>query len=94
MNFLKLFIYSHVHTLFGSFPPPAPLPLPSSLPQVQAGPVLPLFLILLKNRHKPQKEDKAFLLVELKIVTEIFLAFLLTNMNFKVYKFYYSKFQE
>jgi hypothetical protein len=43
-------------------PPLSPLP-----PQFQAGPVLPLSLILLKKRHKPDKEDKVFLLVELRI---------------------------
>jgi hypothetical protein len=38
--FKKLFIYSHVHTLFGLFLPSAPLlPLP---PHFQAEPVLPL----------------------------------------------------
>jgi hypothetical protein len=68
VEFKKLFIYSHVHTLFGSFLPRAPLPSPLPLPpQFQAGPVLPLSLILLKKRHKPDKEDKVFLLVELRI---------------------------
>jgi hypothetical protein len=50
-----LFIYSHVHTLFESFLPPAPclIPLPSNLhPHFQAEPVLPLTLILLKRKHK------------------------------------------
>jgi hypothetical protein len=67
--FKKLFIYSHVHTLFGSFLPPASLsyPLPRFPHQFQAGPVLPLSLILLKKRHKHNKEDRAFLLVELRI---------------------------
>jgi hypothetical protein len=40
---------------------------PSPLPQFQAGPVLPLSLILVKKRHKPNKEGKVFLLVELWI---------------------------
>jgi hypothetical protein len=60
----SLFIYSHVHTLFGSFLHPAPfshLLLLSPL-QFQAGPVLPLSLVLLKKRHKHNKEDKAFFL--------------------------------
>jgi hypothetical protein len=70
-----LFIYSHVHTLFGSFlySPSLPHPLPSPhphTPQFQAGPVLPLSLILLKKRHKHNKEDKEFLLVELKIAIQ------------------------
>jgi hypothetical protein len=59
--------------------PPCPFPL-TSLPfpaQFQAGPVLPLSLVLLKKREKPNKEDKVFLLVELKIaIQEIFLALL------------------
>jgi hypothetical protein len=52
-----------------SFLLPAPLlySLFSSALPFQAGPVLPLSLILLKKRHKPNKEDKAFLLVELRI---------------------------
>jgi hypothetical protein len=62
--FLKkfLFIYSHVHTLFGSFLPPTPLPkpLPPIPPHFQAKPVLPISLILLKRRHKYNKENKAF----------------------------------
>jgi hypothetical protein len=68
-GFFYLFIYSHEHTLFGSFllPPPLHAPLLPSPPQFQAGPVLALSLILLKKRHKPNKEDKAFLLVELRI---------------------------
>jgi hypothetical protein len=45
-------------------------PCSSPLPQFQAGPVLPLLLILLKKRHKPKKEDKAFLLVELRIAIQ------------------------
>jgi hypothetical protein len=70
--FFLLFIYSHVHTLFGSFLPHAP-PSPPSLPfppQFQAGPVLPLSLILLKKRDKHNKEDKMFLLVELRIAIQ------------------------
>jgi hypothetical protein len=48
-------------------PPP---PLPPSPRQFQAGPVLPLSLILLKKRHKHYKEDKAVLLVELMIAIQ------------------------
>jgi hypothetical protein len=55
-NFFNfLFIYSHVHTLFEPFLPPAlhPFPLsPIHPPCFQAEPVLPLSLILLKRRHK------------------------------------------
>jgi hypothetical protein len=56
------FIYSHEHTFFRSFLHPAPLyhPLPSSPTQFQEGPVLPLSIILLKKRHKYNKEDKVF----------------------------------
>jgi hypothetical protein len=43
-------------------PPPSPL-FPS---QFQAGHFLPLSLVLLKKRDKPNKEDKVFLLVELR----------------------------
>jgi hypothetical protein len=60
-----------VHTLFGSFltlPPPPPSPL--FPPQFQAGPVLPLSLVLLKKRDKLNKEDKMFLLVELRIAIQ------------------------
>jgi hypothetical protein len=42
-------------------------PLP---PHFQAEPVLPLSLILLKKRHKHEKEEKAFLLVELRIAIQ------------------------
>jgi hypothetical protein len=44
--------------------------LPPSPPQFQAGPVLPLWLILLKKRHKHNKKDKAFLLVELRLAIQ------------------------
>jgi hypothetical protein len=49
-----LFIYSHVHTLFGPVLPtiPAPLPLPATTRRFQAEPDLPLPLILLKRRYK------------------------------------------
>jgi hypothetical protein len=51
--------------------PLAPLPPPLlSSPQFQGGPVLPLSLILLEKRHKPNMEDKAFLLVELRIAIQ------------------------
>jgi hypothetical protein len=64
--FIFLFIYSHVHTLFGSILPPVPHPIFPS-PQFQAGPVLPSSLILLKKRHMYNKNDKAFLLVEFRV---------------------------
>jgi hypothetical protein len=58
-------MYSYVHALFGSF-----LPHPFLPPHFQAEPVLPFSLILLKKRHKHNKEDKAFLLVELRIAIQ------------------------
>jgi hypothetical protein len=71
-NSFKKFTYSHVHTLFGSLLPPAPLPPPSPTTHFpfQAEPVLHLSLILLKRKHKHNKKDKAFLLVEIKIVIQ------------------------
>jgi hypothetical protein len=53
-------------------PSPCP-PLPRSSPfpaQFQAGPVLPLSLVLLKQKDKHNKEDKVFLLVELRIAIQ------------------------
>jgi hypothetical protein len=68
--FIFLFIYSHVHTLghFSTLSPPPPFPL--SPPQFQAGPILPLSLILLKKGHMHNKKDKACLLVELRIAVQ------------------------
>jgi hypothetical protein len=43
-------------------PPSLPLP-----PRFQAEPILPLSLILFKRRHEHNKEDKVFLLVEIRI---------------------------
>jgi hypothetical protein len=69
--YLFIFIYSHLHTLFGSFLHPAPLPHSASLlPQFHADPVLPLSLILLNKWLKHNKEEKAFLLVELRIAIQ------------------------
>jgi hypothetical protein len=47
-------------------PCPPPPPFPPSPPQFQAGPVLPLWLTLLKRRPKHNEKDKAFLLVEIR----------------------------
>jgi hypothetical protein len=49
--------------------PPSPI-LSTFTPQFQAGPVLPLSIILLKKRDKHNKEDKVFLLVELRIAIQ------------------------
>jgi hypothetical protein len=55
----------------GHFFPLPPSPILSLFPpQFQAGPVLPLSLVLLKKRDKPNKEDKLFLLVELRIAIQ------------------------
>jgi hypothetical protein len=70
-----LFIYSHVHTLCHFFPCHPPPLSPLFPPRFQAEPVLPLSIILLKKRHKHNKEDKAFLLAK-DSYTEIFLALL------------------
>jgi hypothetical protein len=76
MTFYYLFIYFliiHIFTcayivwVISDPRPSSPFPSPRSPPQFQASPILPLLLILLKKRHKPNKEDKAFLLVELRI---------------------------
>jgi hypothetical protein len=58
-SFFFLFIYSHVHTLFGSFLPLAACPhcLPPTPSCFQAESVLPLSLILLQRRHKPNKKN-------------------------------------
>jgi hypothetical protein len=55
-----------------AFSPPCPPPhiSPPFPPQFQAGSILPLSLVLLKKREKPNKEDKEFLLVELKIAIQ------------------------
>jgi hypothetical protein len=66
-RFKKIFYYSFIHMCIHClvhFSPVAP-PLPS-LPSLAAEPVLPLSLILLKRRHEHNKEDIAFLLVELR----------------------------
>jgi hypothetical protein len=71
-GFCYLFLIIHLFTcayIVWVISPPCPL-LPPSPPQFQAGPFLPLSLILLKKRHKHNKEDKVFLLVELKIAIQ------------------------
>jgi hypothetical protein len=67
--FLNSFIHTCMHCLGHFSPSPRP-PLPHFPPQFQAGPVLPLSLILLKKREKHNKEDKVFLLVELRIAIQ------------------------
>jgi hypothetical protein len=60
--FMLFKIHLFTCTYIASFPP---FP-----PQFQTGPVLPLSLILLKKRHEHNKEDKVFLLVELRIAIQ------------------------
>jgi hypothetical protein len=75
--FIYLFIYLFfVHLFTCAYivwvisPPCPPPPFPPSPSQFQAGPILPLWMILLKKRHKHNKKDKAFLLVELRIAIQ------------------------
>jgi hypothetical protein len=64
-------LFTYVYIVWVISPPrPPPLPFFPSSPQFQAGPVLPLSLILLKKRHKHNKKGKVFLLVELRIVIQ------------------------
>jgi hypothetical protein len=65
-------IHMCIHCLGHFSPPPRPPPPPlsSSPAQFQADTVFPLSLILLKRRHKHNKEDKVVLLVELRIATQ------------------------
>jgi hypothetical protein len=77
ISFYYSFIHMCIHCL-GHFSPLPPSPTLSLLPQFQAGPVLPLSLVLLKKRDKPNKEDKVFFSSWVKDShTEIFLTLLL-----------------
>jgi hypothetical protein len=67
--FILLFTCAYIVWVI-SPPCPPPLPSPPFPPQFQAGPVLPLSLVLLKKRDMPNKEDKVFLLVELRIAIQ------------------------
>jgi hypothetical protein len=73
--FYYSFIHMCIHCLGHITPlPPSPILSPSTS-HFQAEPVLPLSQILLKKRHKHNKEDKVFLLVK-DSYTERFLALL------------------
>jgi hypothetical protein len=67
--FFSLFIHMCIHCLGHFSPRPLPPPAASSSPCFQADPILP-YIILLKRRHKHNKKDKAFLLVELRIAIQ------------------------
>jgi hypothetical protein len=69
--FYYSFIHMCVHCL-GQFSclSPHTNPLPHNHPRFQAEPVLPLSLILLKRRHKHNKKDKVFLLVDLRLAIQ------------------------
>jgi hypothetical protein len=59
--FIHLCTCAYVVWVFLPCSPPTPSP-----PRIQAKLVLPLSLILVKRRHKHNKKDKAFLLVQLR----------------------------
>jgi hypothetical protein len=66
-----IIIYSRVCILFGSFLHAVPFPhVLHPTHHIQAEPVWPLSLILLKRRHKHNKENKVFLLVDLRIAIQ------------------------
>jgi hypothetical protein len=69
--FFIIHLFTCAYIVWVISPPCPPCP-PSSLfpSQFQAGLVLPLSLVLLKKRHKHSKEDKVFLLVELRIAIQ------------------------
>jgi hypothetical protein len=65
--FIIIFLFTCVYIIWVISPPCSPPPFP---PQFQAVHVLPLSLVLLKKRDKPNKEDKVFLLVDLMIAIQ------------------------
>jgi hypothetical protein len=66
LSFFKLsFIYSHVHTWFGSFLPCPPSPFSPPLPPLLPGRTCSA---LISNKHN--KVDKTFLLVELRVAIQ------------------------
>jgi hypothetical protein len=71
LPFLLFFLFTCAYIIWVISPHCLSLPLSPPFPtQFQADPVLPLSLVLLKKRDKPNKEDKAFLLVELRIAIQ------------------------
>jgi hypothetical protein len=61
-----------MHTLFGSFLPTVPLPSPFPFcpPSVTGRSSSAYITNFVKKRHKPKKEDKVFLLLELRIARQ------------------------
>jgi hypothetical protein len=78
-NMVKFFYYSFIHMCIHCLGHFSPLPSSPTLspfpPQFQAGPVLPLSLVLLKKRDTHNKEDKVVFLVK-DSYPEIFVALL------------------
>jgi hypothetical protein len=74
--FLLLFIYSHVHTLFGSFLLPAPFSTLSPPPLPFQNLFCALLLFLWRAEISNNKKDTAFLLLEIRTGIQRFLAFL------------------
>jgi hypothetical protein len=67
--FIHLFTYAYIVWAI-SPPSPPPHPSPPHTPCLPGRTVLPLSLFLLKRKHKDNKEDKAFLLVEIRIAIQ------------------------
>jgi hypothetical protein len=60
MFLIIIFLFTCAYIVWVISPPwPPPSPSPPFLFQFQTGPVLPLSLVLLKKKDKPNKEDKA-----------------------------------
>jgi hypothetical protein len=76
--FIFLFIYSYVHTLFGPFVLPAPNPLPLTPGPLTSRQNLfcPLLQFCWRVDISNNKKDIAFLLVEIKVAIQRFLALL------------------
>jgi hypothetical protein len=71
MSFFIIHLFTCAYIVWAISPPGPPLPPFAPVPrEVQGGGVLPLSLVLLKKRHKHNKEDKVFLLVELRVTIQ------------------------
>jgi hypothetical protein len=67
--FIHLFTCAYIVWVI-SPPCPPPSPSPPNPRHFQAEPVWPLSLILFKRRHKHNKKDRVFLLVEIRIAIQ------------------------